>query len=109
MNIAKNPMQPFVSDDTGTVRFKQNNIVNYLLDNGGINLNDLAIITEFSQDDWTQFAQLIGYSLCGFHELSYVPDVTAYKATTAARTQGFKQAYGCRDDHCEIHCGVEEE
>ena len=108
----KNPMQPFVMDGK-VVRFKANKIVAYLLDSSRdghkVDLNDLAMM-EFSQDDRAQFAQLIGYSLCGFHELSYVSDLAAENATQAARIQ-FKRSKigGCRDDGCEIHAGVTEE
>ena len=82
----KQPIQPLVVDQHGTLRFKENTIVRYLLDNGGINLNDLARI-EFSQDDCMQFAQLIGYSLSGFSDLSYVDDAT-FEAATAMAEQG---------------------
>lgn len=105
MTTPRNPMQPFVRDKHGTVRFKRNAIVEHLLDHGGIGLNELAD-GDFSQDDWEQFSQLIGYSLCGFHELSHVSDATAAEASRAAKEQGF-EAGGCRDDGCEIHCGVE--
>jgi hypothetical protein len=42
-------------------------------------MNTLSCI-DFSQEDREQFAQLIGYSLCGFSDLSYVSDETYYKA-----------------------------
>jgi hypothetical protein len=69
----KNSIQPLFDND-GVLRFKSNAIVEYLLDHGGIDLNDLAEI-EFSNDDRQHFAQLIGYSLSGFGELSYVSDI----------------------------------
>ena len=75
----KNPIQPLEKDSHGVLRFKENKIVRYLLDNGGITLNDLATM-DFSQDDSEQFAQLIGYSLSGFGELSYVSDETYWAA-----------------------------
>lgn len=50
---------------------------------GGINLNDLARI-EFSQDDQQHFAQLIGYSLSGYGDLSYVDDASYEAAATMA-------------------------
>ena len=111
----KNPMQPLVKDDNGIVRFKSNAIVEHLLLCASLrrkcDLNDIAMM-EFSQDDRIQFAQLIGYSLCGFHELSEVPDVAALAATQNAISQGLIEhgkAGGCRDSGCAIHCGVEEE
>ena len=61
----------------------------------------------FSREDLVQFCQLIGYSLCGYHELSEVTDNEALAASQAARDQGFEGAEGCRDQGCEIHCGVE--
>lgn len=102
-------MQTIIRDDDGIVRFQKNEIVRFLLDKGGLDLNDLAI-RDWSQSDEEQFAQLIGYSLCGFHELSYVSDETALAASDAARQQlAIKGDVGCRDSGCEIHCGVEKE
>lgn len=75
------PMQPLYKDKDGIVRFKANTIVAYLLDNGGIDMNKLASL-DFSAEDREQFAQLIGYSLRGFGELSYVTDET-YSAAEA--------------------------
>ena len=75
----KNPMQPLYIDEHGTKRFKQNDIVDYILDKGSISLNDLAG-ENFSQDDWEQFYQLMGYSLNGFGELHRVSDDTYEKA-----------------------------
>jgi hypothetical protein len=80
MRKAKHPLQPLVKDEYGVVRFKPNKIVRYLLDNGGIDLNWLATI-DFSREDREQFAQLIGYSLSGFSELSYVRDKTYIAAS----------------------------
>jgi hypothetical protein len=71
----KHPIQPLKTDKHSTVRFKENAIVRHLLDNGGIDMNALAVI-DFSQEDREQFAQLIGYSLSGFGELSYVSNET---------------------------------
>lgn len=74
-----NPMQPLVVKD-GVVRFKANKVVQYLLDKGGLTLNDLPY-GQLSQDDFEQFAQLIGYSVSGFGDLSYVSEETYNKAT----------------------------
>jgi hypothetical protein len=102
----RHPMQPLVRDGEGTIRFKANEIVRYLLDNGKIDMNDLAE-QNFSQDDRTQFAQLIGYSVDGFHELSYVSDEDALAASKKAWEDGLGKA-GCRAEPggCEIHSGV---
>lgn len=69
------PIQPLEVDPHGCLRFKENKIVRYLLDNGGIDLNQLACI-DFPNEDREQFSQLIGYSLSGFGELSHVTDET---------------------------------
>ncbi len=69
------PIQPLALDSRGTLRFKENALVRYILDNGGIDMNHLAMI-DFPQEDREQFAQLIGYSLSGFADLSYVTDAT---------------------------------
>ncbi len=68
---APHPMQPLVLDD-GVVRFKSNAIVRFLLDHGGYDLNRLALL-HFTDEDRAQFAQLIGYSVSGWGDLSYVP------------------------------------
>ena len=77
--MTHNPIQPLVLDEAGVLRFKENKIVRYLLDNGGLTLNDLAT-SSFSKDDQEQFAQLIGYSVSGWSTLSYVRDKTYNRA-----------------------------
>lgn len=104
-------MQPLIEDDHGIVRFKANAIVRTLLDEAskrGYSLNDLAAL-DFSQADWEQFNQLIGYSLCGYHELSCVSDLSAFEASAVARDQFGAEVGGCRDHGCEIHSGIETE
>lgn len=71
--LSKHPIQPLVEDEHGTLRFKANAIVRYLLDNGGIDLNQIAALP-FDRDDREQFAQLIGYSHSGAGDLGYVSD-----------------------------------
>lgn len=93
MNIKKQPMQPIITDQNGYPRFQENKIVRYLLDNGGIDLNKICAVSAglgFSQDDMEQFMQLIGYSLNGFSELSYVSDIaveTAYKIVETGKPE----------------------
>ena len=67
----RHPIQPLAKDEHGVLRFKANAIVRYLLDAGPFDMNHLAV-GGFSDEDHEQFAQLIGYSLSGFSELSYV-------------------------------------
>lgn len=110
--IPRNPMQPLIKDGDRGIRFKENAIVRQLLDfatERGMGLNELHGMP-FTQDDRTQFAQLIGYSLNGFHELSYVADEDALDATERARAAGLYWARGCRDgEGCSIHSGVKRE
>lgn len=76
------PMQPVVLVD-GIARFRANECVRYLLDKGGLTLNDLAR-QNFSHEDQEQFAQLIGYSVDGFGTLSYVSEATFDRAVKAS-------------------------
>jgi hypothetical protein len=79
----KHPIQPSIVDGNGVRRFKPNKIVRYLLDAGGINMNMLAAMP-FDQNDREQFAQLIGYTLSGFSDLSYATDDTVETAEQMA-------------------------
>ena len=74
--IPPHPIQPVICDAEGILRFKENEIVRFLFDAGQVDMNDL-MQHNFSQQDREQFAQLIGYSLGGFEELSYVSYETA--------------------------------
>ena len=89
--MADHPIQPIVLDDDGIQRFKANGLVRYLLDAGPFDMNDLSLMP-FSQEDREQFAQLIGYSVSGFGDLSYVRDETYNRAAeiAAALEQGAK-------------------
>lgn len=79
------PMQPIVLDPHGTPRFRQNALVRYLLDQpGGQTLNDLARLPNIPMEDWAQLAQLIGYSVSGYGELSYALNVEEANAVAAA-------------------------
>jgi len=71
--MAKHPIQPLELDENKVLRFKENKIVSFLLDNGPYNMDYLAR-KEFSQGDREQFAQLIGYSHSGAGDLSYMSD-----------------------------------
>ena len=73
------PVQPLYVDPRGVHRFKKNAIVDFLLENGPFDLNQIAR-KGFSNEDQEQFAQLIGYSLSGFGELSYVSNKTYKRA-----------------------------
>lgn len=77
------PMQQIIIDDKGRPRFRQNRIVDFLLEEGPFDMNKLAMM-EFSNEDRTQFAQLIGYSIGGYGELPYVSDASYKKACAIA-------------------------
>lgn len=79
--MRKYPIQPLYLDPHGLERFKSNAVVEYFLYNGVVDLNDLALVDFVSHEEHEHFAQLIGYSLRGFGELSYVSDKTFYAAT----------------------------
>lgn len=80
---AKHPLQPLQFDSDGILRFKPNAIVRFLLDAGPFDMNKLALMN-FPDEDREQFVQLIGYSLSGFGELSYVSDATYESASETA-------------------------
>jgi len=111
------PMQPVHLDEHGVIRFRKNVIVDVLVDrdsergrvypdfpartNGGLNWISMQ---DFSQEDQEQLAQLIGYSVSGYHELDYVSDESAAQASKLAR-EILPKAGGCRDDGCPCHGG----
>lgn len=71
------PMQPLVRDKNGTVRFKANKIIEWLFESSRLDLNMIATMG-FSDEDNMQIAQLLGYSVSGFGDLSYAdPKVVA--------------------------------
>lgn len=84
----KHPDQIVVLDPKGTPRFCENKIVSTLLEfsrqGRTINLNLIACM-DFDDADRVQFAQLIGYSVSGFSELSYVSDADYRRADRAAK------------------------
>lgn len=84
----KHPIQP-IEKTGGTAHFKENKIVSFLVDYGqkhGCGLNEMAAMP-FAQEDRVQLAQLIGYTLGGFSELSYVSD-DDYKAAAEMEATG---------------------
>jgi hypothetical protein len=69
----RHPLQSIEIDEKGILRFVENRIVRFLLNDGPFDLNQIARMP-FCREDREQFAQLIGYSLSGFSELDYVSD-----------------------------------
>lgn len=85
----KHPRQPIGYAEDNIIRFKPNGIIRWMLEQGGqgkkFNLNDIAM-QSFSVEDRVQFWQMLGYSVSGFGDLSFVPEeeVTACDAEAAA-------------------------
>ena len=75
----KHPMQQLYKDSAGVIRFTKNAIVEFLLEDGPFDMNQLSRMS-FSEEDKTQFAQLIGYSRSGFCDLPYVSDEACAQA-----------------------------
>lgn len=69
------PLQPLEKDAQGVLRFRANALVLHLIEHGSIDLDQLAQVNA-PQEDLAQFEQLIGRSLSGFGELSYVSNET---------------------------------
>lgn len=86
--LRPHPMQPVVVADDNVVRFQENSIVRWLLDQASagrkVDLNDIAVQC-FADEDLQQFAQLIGYSVSGFGSLSYVSDEKYTRASRRAK------------------------
>ena len=81
----RHPMQPMYVDEQKVLRFKRNKIIDWLFNTGKLDLNTIGA-TDFPKEDRQQLAQLLGYSLNGYGELSYVTD----KAYDRARKQAEK-------------------
>lgn len=85
----EHPNQPLGLDKHGVLRFKSNAIVKEVLDfasSKGFDMNTIAAHVH-SDDDRRQFAQLIGYSLNGYSELSYVSQQD-YEVVATAYDEG---------------------
>lgn len=96
------PQQPIYLDEDNVARFRANKIVEYIRKHYGVNLNDLhrAIPVDGAREDWEQFAQLIGYSVSGFGELSYVSDESYQTAIRRLREPG-KTEQEARIEHLQ--------
>lgn len=87
MSRAPQPMQPIVLAADNVVRFQANLLVKYLLEWAsarGCSLNELALLPGIPPEDHEQLAQLIGYSVSGFGDLSYTSPSTMRRADRAA-------------------------
>jgi len=79
----KHPMQPIGLDEHGSVKFKQNAIVRFLLDAGPFDLNQISMMP-FPNEDYTHLMQLIGYTTSGYGELGSSPKELVRKADKIA-------------------------
>lgn len=72
--------QPLAYDTSGVLRFRPNRLVMWLVEHAertGLSLNDLAARAQtegVTNADECQLAQLLGYSVQGYLDLSYVDD-----------------------------------
>ncbi len=85
----KHPDQYLTQDTEGVVRFTENKIVRFLLDNGGYDLNYIVgevCKGEFDKEDYVQFNQLIGYSLSGWGDIDQVTDEDYEQASEKIKT-----------------------
>lgn len=82
----RHPIQPLELAGA-VIRFKENKIVTYLLDNGPNDMNKLARL-DFSREDREQFAQLIGYSHSGASDLGYFSEETLALAEAVYQSRG---------------------
>lgn len=69
------PIQPIVTDSEGVLRFHPNRIIRYLFDSGRLDLNEIAAM-DFDPADREQVCMLLGYSVYGFSDLSFVSEQT---------------------------------
>ena len=75
-------------------RFVPNRIVELLLETSTHNMNSLAL-EDFTDEERTQFAQLIGYSVGGFMSLSYVSNED-YEVAASLSSTGAPDAVGLK-------------
>ena len=77
----KFPIQPIQLDTHGTARFAKNRIVDDLLKFAtarGFGLNQIAL-GDYADNEHMQLAQLIGYSVGGYGDLSYASEESVQK------------------------------
>ena len=80
------PMQPIHVAEDGCIRFKKNRIVDDMLEHSrkhGFGLNEMAM-RDYTDDERMQLAQLIGYSVSGYGNLSYASEESVAKADDVA-------------------------
>ncbi len=94
----KHPMQPVIIANDKVIRFNQNSIVRWMLDElrrHGRDLNYIAAafrIHEDHKDDYQQLMQLIGYSVSGYGDLS-THDRDVLRSANAEATKLLKRRH----------------
>jgi hypothetical protein len=68
--VKPHPQQQFITDGNGVKRFRQNAIVRRLVDEAKDGMNYIATF-DAPREDHAQLAQLVGYSVSGYFDLSY--------------------------------------
>lgn len=95
--LPPHPVQPLYVDRMDVIRFRPNKIVQFLAKTSKFDENALELIG-FPHEDRIQFAQLTGWSLSGFGDLSYVTEDDYARAE-----QALLELYGVdgEEDHVE--------
>ena len=75
-------MRPLV-DVNGVIRFKQNAVIRWLFEQGHLNLNRIPV-DELPLEDVEEFWQMLGYSVSGYGELSFIRPETVAEADEVA-------------------------
>jgi hypothetical protein len=70
---SKHPRQPTHVDEHGVKRFVPNTVIEWLCDTGRLDLNEIHRL-DFPVEDLRQLAQLTGWSVSGYYDLSYAED-----------------------------------
>jgi hypothetical protein len=87
----KFPLQPIYKDEHGVYRFRANEITRWLVDSHKATLNTI-MSRHTSKASQEQFAMLIGHSVEGFYELSYVREKTRRRVEKALKEFQRKEA-----------------
>lgn len=85
------PMQPVVIAKDKIICFKENPIIQWMLDMGRegkrFDLNTIAIVSSglgWKKEDHMQIAQMLGYSVSGYGDLSYASKKSIQEADALA-------------------------
>lgn len=100
--MKKHPIQPPVVDKNSTARFKENPIINWMLEKGRLGEKfDLNIIARehFDIEHHDQLLQLIGYSLSGYPGSENIRNVAYAMLETGKSEQDAKIEYY---DDCQL-------